>query len=194
MLVHVRVLTETVEDVERKFEGMYRMPATVEELRKEIAGLHGEITSLGHVLQSVAAMMVSSPGRLAGPPPESASSRGSPSAGHSSNMPMSSTRLERESRARCQSTGAARPSSQDAWWGGGRSPSCATWDVSSSASRIPGRSGGEVCAFFAWYPIMFAEAAHVGHRSIHSPVQRGLASGSVGELVGFRVSLPRSLC
>ncbi|KAI0712965.1 hypothetical protein C8T65DRAFT_695159 [Cerioporus squamosus] len=58
MLVHVRVLTETLEDVERKFEGMYAMPATLEEFRKEwrkeVDELHGEISALFNLVRASA--------------------------------------------------------------------------------------------------------------------------------------------
>ncbi|TFK82467.1 hypothetical protein K466DRAFT_568411 [Polyporus arcularius HHB13444] len=65
MLVHVRLLTETMEDVERKFEDVHRMSATFDEFRrewrKEVEGLHGEISALYNLVRTVASTINAPP-------------------------------------------------------------------------------------------------------------------------------------
>ncbi len=73
MLVHVRLLTETMEDVERKFEGIYAIPTTLDEFRQEwrqeVAGIHGEITTLLNLVRSVASVVLSPATDMSPPPP-----------------------------------------------------------------------------------------------------------------------------
>ncbi|TFK82279.1 hypothetical protein K466DRAFT_603806 [Polyporus arcularius HHB13444] len=60
-----------MEDVERKFEVLNRMPASLEEFRrewrKEVEGLHGEISALFSLVRTVASSISPQPSQLSSP-------------------------------------------------------------------------------------------------------------------------------